>query len=520
MIIDRTWDKKNKRIIISYIDKNGNRAFHTKYMHHIKTYEYDKNGKKLTWDEKKCSIVYKDANTYQPNEFDMLEYIYELPKEEYDEIMAMRFPRVYFSDIETEISDEFPDPELAEQRVQLISLVGPDLSVMVLGIKPLNDGEKEELKQRYLQYIDDNEFARSLKAKKNFEPKVFYQYFQTEEAMLEHWYIRIMPKIGCLAGWNYYRFDWQYMYNRCVKLFGKFKALNLIKQASPIGEMGYISWTEMDGTKYKIPAPLHCMIWDYMELVKSYEYSMRPYESYSLDWVGSHGVNAHKVKYEGTMKECYERDFPLFVYYNAIDSCLNALIHYRFKSIESPCSMGAVTGVPALKSMGQVALTTANLFKRFYEEDRHVVWDYDAVERTKVNYEGAFCGCVPGRWEYSVCDDFASLYPSVVRTCNISMESIVKNMVGPDSLGRYTEIPWTEEDLDKFRKDPNYFVSLQGTVYKNDKEYMFAKMQREQKELRDEYKYKGWELQGKLMMEVDRLIEIRKKEKDEKNLLV
>ena len=512
MIIDRTWNKRERKMIVSYLDKNGNRAFYTKYFHHFATYENNPNGKYTTWEGKPCEKVFKDTATYSPNEFDVLEWIYQLPDDIKKEIQAMRFPRVYFSDIETTIGDEFPDPEKAEQQIQLISLVGPDLSVMVLGIKALSDEQKEEFRRRYLKYIDDCDFARLLCKKKKFNPKVYYQYFETEEAMLEHWYTRIMPKIGCLAGWNYYRFDWQYMWNRLIRLFGKTKATQLMKAASPVGEMGKISWSEMDGSKYSIPAPLHCMIWDYMELIKKYEFSLRPYESYSLDWVGSHSVNAHKVKYEGTMKECYENDFPLFVYYNAIDSCLNALIHYRFKCIESPCSMATVTGIPAQKALGQVALTTANLFRCFYDEDRHVVWDYDAVERTKVNYEGAFCGCVPGRWEYSVCDDFASLYPSVVRTCNISMESIITNKVGPDSLGRYTEIPWTEEELDKFRKDPNYFVSLQGTVYRNDKEYMFAKMQRIQKERRDHFKYLNWEAQGKLMMEVDRLIKIREEE--------
>lgn len=513
MIIDRTWNKRERKMIVSYLDKNGNRAFYTKYFHHFATYENDPNGKELTWEDKPCTKVFKDTATYTPNEFDVLEWIYQLPEDIKSEITAMRFPRVYFSDIETEIADEFPDPELAEQRIQLISLVGPDLSVMILGIKPLTDEQKEELKERYLKYIDDCEFARNLVKQKKFEPKVYYQYFQTEEAMLEHWYTRIMPKIGCLAGWNYYRFDWQYMWNRIVKLFGKFKAQQLMKAASPVGEMAKISWSEMDGTKYSIPAPQHCMIWDYMELIKKYEFSLRPYESYSLDWVGSHSVNAHKVKYKGTMKECYENDYPLFVYYNGVDSCLNALIHYRFKCVESPCASGAVTNVPAMKAMGQVALTTANLFYEFYMDNKHVVYDYDGIDRHKIPYEGAFCGAVPGRHEYCVCDDFASLYPSQIITCNLSPESIVKNLVGPDSLGRYTEIEWTEEELDKFRKDPNYFVSVMGTVYKNDKQYAFPRLQARQKRLRNKHKYIGWKLDAQLLTEIDRLI----KEKSENN---
>ena len=32
--------------------------------------------------------------------------------------------------------------------------------------------------------------------------------------------------------------------------------------------------------------------------------------------------------------------------------------------------------------------------------------------------------------------------------------------MGPDSLGRYIERQWTESELDAFRKDPNYFVSV------------------------------------------------------------
>ena len=41
MILERTWNKKDKKLTVSYIDKDGNRKFFQKFMHHIKTYEYD-----------------------------------------------------------------------------------------------------------------------------------------------------------------------------------------------------------------------------------------------------------------------------------------------------------------------------------------------------------------------------------------------------------------------------------------------------------------------------------------------
>jgi hypothetical protein len=44
MILDRTWNKKEQKLVISYINKQGNREFYKKYLHHIKTYEYSKDG--------------------------------------------------------------------------------------------------------------------------------------------------------------------------------------------------------------------------------------------------------------------------------------------------------------------------------------------------------------------------------------------------------------------------------------------------------------------------------------------
>ena len=251
-----------------------------------------------------------------------------------------------------------------------------------------------------------------------------------------------------------------------------------------------------------------------MEIVKKYDYALRPYESYSLDWVGEKGVKANKIKYDGTLEDLYVKDIEWYYFYNAIDSLIGMLIHYRLKSLESPCAVSSVTLVPLLASFGQVALTTANVFWEFYKDGKHVVWDYDSVERYKVNYEGAFCGCVPGRYSWNVCDDFASLYPSQVQTCNFSFENIITPpTLGPDSLGRVIPRGWTEAELDKFRQDPNYFVSIMGNVYKNDKDYAFKKMQRRLKKERDFYKYTGQRIDSELLTEIDRLIKEKENEK-------
>ena len=506
MILDRTWNKKDQNLIISYIDKLGNRQFFIKYLHHIKSYEYDDNGEFETWDGKRCKKIFKETLDYTPNELELLEFMYELPKDLNQVMHAQYFPKLYFFDIETEISNEFPDPEVADQKVTSISLVGPNLSCIVYGLHNLNKEQIERFKKRYLDWLNNNEFAASLIKNNGWEPKVLYQYFPTEEKMLEHFFTIIIPKIACLAGWNSYNFDYQYLYNRIVKLFGRNIAYNMIRKASPTGEIKMYSWEEIGGNKVKVPGPCHSIILDYMKIVEQYDYILRPYESYSLDWVGNAAVKAHKIKYKGTLQQLYERDPEWYYFYNGIDSVIGELIHYKLKAIESPCAVSSVTLVPLQGAFGQVALGTANVFEEFYSQGKKVVWDYDSIERIKVPYEGAFCGAVPGRYELSVCFDFASLYPSQVRTCGFSFENLYENKVGPDSLGRYTVMKWSEKELEEFRKDPNYFVTVMGNVYKNDKDYAFRNIQAKLKANRDKFKYTGQKLDSEMLVEIDRLI--------------
>ena len=506
MILDRTWNKKDQKLVISYIDKLGNRQYFQKYLHHIKTYEYDDQGEFETWNGRRCNKVFKDTLNYTPTDFDFLEFQYELPEDLRNTLHAQYFPKLYSFDIETEISNEFPDPTKAEQKVTAISLVGPDLSCIVYGLHNLNEQQIALFKKRYLDWLNSNEFATSLIKQHGWQPKVLYQYFPTEEKMLEHFWTIIMPKIACLAGWNSYGFDLQYLVNRIIRLFGRNIAYNMIRKSSPTGEIRNYTHEDMGGNRIRIPGPCHTIVLDYMEIVKKYDYVLRPYESYSLDWVGSHAVNAHKIKYEGTLQDLYERDPEWYYFYNAVDSLITELIHYKLKAIESPCAVSSVTLVPLLDAFGQVALGTANVFEEFYSQGRKVVWDYDSIERTKVSYEGAFCGCVPGRYEFTVCDDFASLYPSQVRTCNFSFENLVENKIGPDSFGRYTVVKWSEEELEQFRKDPNYFVTVMGNVYKNDKDYTFRIVQAKLKANRDKYKYTGQRIESELLVEIDNLI--------------
>lgn len=511
MILDRTWDKYEQKLTISYIDKNGDRQFYQKYLHHIKTYEYDENGEYDTWNGRKCNKVYKDTADYVPTEFDILEYIYGLPDEVKNNFYAQNFPKLYTFDIETEVSNEFPDPDLVKQKVTSISLVGPDMSCIVYGTKNMSNESISLFRKRYLDWIDNNEFAKSL-IKGDKKPKVLFKYFDNETDLLIHFFTIIVPKIACLAGWNSYLFDWRYLVNRLKKLIGENAAKNILKKSSPINKVDKMKLSDNSNNSFYLPFPSHSKILDYMEIIKQYDYILRPYESYSLDWVGSHAVNAHKIKYKGTLQQLWENDPEWYYFYNAIDSLIVLLIHYKLKSLESPCAVSSVTLVPLIDAMGQIALGNANIFYEFYLDNKKVVYNYNEIERRKKEFEGAFCGCVPGKYDFNVCSDFASLYPSQVQTCNFSFENIVRKLEPHNIPGMPPIIrKWDEDELEKFRQDKNYFVSVNGNVYKNDKDYAFKKFQRRTKKSRDKYKYLGQKIDSELLVEIDRLINEKKK---------
>lgn len=507
MIIERSWNSYKRALDISYIDSNGQRKMWSKQYEFIKTYKYDDDGTLHTWNGKKCRVSYEKSDKYRPNEFDMLEMIFELDDKNFvNELHRPYTPKVYTYDIETEISDEFPDPEFAKQKVTSISLVGTDMSCMVLGLHKLDDEQQERLKTRYLDFIANNKYANSLREKNEGEIQVIYKYFSSEEQLLKYWFVKIIPNIAVLAGWNSYRFDRLYLVNRLKLLFGEKDALRMIRYASPTKSLSKIRWQEISGEKFSCPIPAHMAELDYMELIKKYEYAFRPYESYSLDWCGSHIVGANKIKYEGTLQDLYERDYEWYYFYNAIDSLIVQLIHQRTKCVKSPCATGSLTLVGLLDAMGQISMTTANLFKVFYDNDQHVVYDWYGISRDKVSFEGAFCNAVPGLWGWTACFDFKSLYPTQIRTCNFSFENFYQNVIGQDAFGRDVVLPWSKKELDEFERDKNYFVSNQGHVYKNDRDYAFKIMQENNTKGRDKYKYLGQKIDAQILTTIDNFI--------------
>jgi DNA polymerase elongation subunit (family B) len=185
----------------------------------------------------------------------------------YDESQIL----VYFIDIETQVSGEFPDPNLAKEPINVISIF---------------DGEKF-----HVWAFQDSK--PTMKHPFPVERKVF----SDEDSMLRNFlafWSGNYPDV--LTGWNTEGFDVVYLINRIRQRLGEDK----MKTLSPVG---YIREYNVDAkrTSFEIKGIEHL---DYMQLFKKY---MPGERDFSLDAVCEDFLGEQKLENPySTFREFYE----------------------------------------------------------------------------------------------------------------------------------------------------------------------------------------------------------------------
>lgn len=486
MILDYNFSKEKKEMCISYIDETGNKQLlQFKNLNKFSTYQYDPQGTYNTWNGCKASRKF----TSNPNKFDIKEFIYNLSPELQSKLDGRTFPKLYSFDIETQIKSkfEFTDPTVADQPILTISLVNPDLDCIVLGTKDLDKNKIEGIQRMFDDYLKSVEFYNTLKLSKN--PQFRYIKFDSEEKMIRYFFEKFVKKVPIIAGWNSIGYDWCYFVHR-VKNFYPDLSITLSSINNTTTAKNY---TNKLGETIKLQHPNHTLVLDMMEVIDNYDFSVLGMkESMNLDYVASQTLGAHKIDYEGSLQDLYEADYQRYVFYNAIDSILVQLIDKRFKTMNQFYLQGLICKESIGKCFSKIALTEALIFKHFYKEGIKIVYEErEDVERGELM--GAYVKEPrAGKWEWMCCNDFASLYPSTMITCNISFE----NYMG--KLGR----EFTEEDIERFKKDKKYFVSVNNNVYRNDKPYTLKVIEKTLKNERDVNKYLSKRLDATIKSDV------------------
>ena len=531
MILDYTYNKYKKNLSVSYITDEGGKKILNFNVDRFKSYYSTPTGKFLNWDGSRCDIRYVD----KPHKFDIRTYLKEMPDAYKKLLRGKTQPKLYTFDIETMIRkdengvDLFPEPSEAQDEITVISVVSSDLNCIVLGWRDLEANGAEELQAQFEEYLSNIPFYKELDIKK---PYIKYLKFDNEHDMLQYFLKNIVAKVPVIAGWNSILFDWQYIQNR---IRGYFPDIS-INSSSYIYTTHQKQYTDQKQETINLTMPDHTLVLDMMDIIGNYDMVVMPIkESMSLDFVSHETLGANKIKYQGTLQDLYEKDYNKYVFYNAIDSILVQLLDKKFKTLGSLELQALQCGEKIGSSFSKISISEAFMFDHFYDNGVKVV-PMDVNNRERGVLIGAYVKIpIPGKHGFCVCNDFASLYPNTMRTCNISFENYVgafwdeeklapyKNnlakymVVGPNvhlnegtlakpKLGRCIATFVDEEKLRPYRNDKNYFVSVNGCVYKNDKDYALKSVETFLYNERNKSKYLSKALDAKVMSDVDHII--------------
>lgn len=490
MILDYEYDQRNKKFTISYINPKGTKSFYEFNINRFKSYYPCPTGKFQDWDGTRVDVRYTD----RPSKFDIMEFVEDLPNNVKGELFDENcIPKVYTWDIETEFDpNEKPDPASAKFPITAISCVSPEMKVMVLGTKSLDNTTINNISKYIKEYCSGILLCQESK----IVPEFIYKKFDSEHDMLQ-WFVKnVVAKVPILAGWNSDGFDQQYITSRIKNYYDDISLYSMSCRGRM--DMKKIINTFHPNDDIRILSPRHTLMVDMMDIIKTHDMTILPIkESMSLDWIADQSLGVKKIEYDGDLNELYENDPERFFFYNAIDSVLVQLIHKRFRTLNLIFNYANVTHLPIDKCFGKIGPAEALFFQNFHNKGYHIVYYPDRhVERGEL--PGAYVKePIAGQYQWACCFDFASLYPTQVMTCNLSVENFV---TPPRPSG------WTEAELNIYKSDPKYFVSLNGNVYKNDKDYAFREIQVFLKENRNTTKYLAKRMDAQVMSVIERVM--------------
>lgn len=376
-------------------------------------------------------------------------------------IFAFHKPKGFSVDIETEITDDaMPQADTAPNKILSIQITAPNMATIVLLLKKANEENVQKI-------IDESPVGQYCK-KHGIKLPWKQLLFDNEREMLIFFLQMVNRSWHLIYGWNFLRYDWKYIYNRCVRLNIPFEKL-----VSPEGKV--------EGND-KIP--VHRLVIDYMEAYKAGSRGNSALLSYSLNSVADFELGLAKIEYPLTLKELYAQDYDRFIAYAIVDPILVQLIHKKTNKIDVMFNMAYYTKVPFKASDGNIAQTDALQFEEMYNSGK-VYADVRGDTKSKEKYDGAFVKPPV----YSECDfpaawDAKSLYPSTIRAYNISPE----NYIGQCK----------ESEVEKLRAK-GFFVSDKRSVYRNDEPGSFKRLESRLADERTIYKTAMLEIWDNMM---------------------
>lgn len=414
----------NNKLIYSYFDEKGEvqlAHYPINQPYYWKSTTNDdpiKHSRFMSWDNK--PVVKKRSN--HPDKFFTYEFQWMLPEGERQKIFALNYPKRSVIDIETDWNGEREDPNYTIPITTLAVVMNDQ--AMVLGVKDLSQDDISDIHN----YI--NRDVEHLGASYNFR----YIRCKNECDLLCKFWYDLAPNLGLVTGWNVLNFDIAYLIHRAIK-----------------NSVDYLKVSPTRKLLYDDSRPTHFPVMDYATIFNKYDTSIKVKESNKLDFVSEKVLGVKKVEYKGSLYELYRNDYKRYVYYNIIDTVLVQEIDRKADTLNLASTVSYLNYVELNKCLTPVPCTEAQLSFEFWKLGKVITKGKKAKKTNK--YQGAFVKKpIPGYRRGIKVGDFSSLYPSAMRSCNISPETYVGFFEG--------------SELEKYKKDENFIASVSGAVYR------------------------------------------------------
>lgn len=298
-----------------------------------------------------------------------------------------------------------------------------------------------------------------------------YIYCKTEAILLEN-FLRYLEEDhpDILSAWNGNFFDNVYLVDRIKRVIGE----EHLTRLSPIGKFWISEGKTKDNpprtyTKYNTDGML--MI-DYMDVYKKFKVKLL--DTYRLDYIGLIEVGRQKLEYEGSINDFQKNDWNKFVLYNIrdvellvkIDQKTNYFSLFRLLATFGLTNFEDSLGVVAY-NVGALAILARQKGKVLYTPKRDVL---------EGKNEGGYVSVKPGLTSDLFTLDFSSLYPNIVRTLNISPETMIGEIIELENneclltLVSGKQFRMTKEKLDRFIKTKNFIKSSANILFTQDYE--------------------------------------------------
>ena len=243
--------------------------------------------------------------------------------------------------------------------------------------------------------------------------------FKEEHEMLNA-FIDIIDDADVLSGWNSEAYDIPYTVNRIKRVLGKHE----IRRLCLWDQMPKVREFERGGKNqptYDLIGRIHV---DYMQLYKKYNYEER--HSYALNAIAEAELGEHKIQYDGTLDDLYNHDFEKFLEYNIQDTRLLDRLDKKLQFIDLANSIAHSSCVLIQTTMGAVAVTDQNVLMEAHSRNLICPNKKHDKEETDNRAAGGWVATPKrGFHKWLGSTDMKSLYPSVIRTLNMSPETIV-----------------------------------------------------------------------------------------------